>query len=109
MTHNLGLINSHNRAETYYSSDQIKADLDAHFNLQKITDKTAGPSDYYRIQGSKTRVGFISPHSHNFCRTCNRVRLTAEGRLLLCLGNEHSVDLKSIVRRGTGSLVSNLL
>ena len=94
----LGLINSHNRAETYYSSDQIKADLDAHFNLQKITDKTAGPSDYYRIQGSKTRVGFISPHSHNFCRTCNRVRLTAEGRLLLCLGNEHSVDLKSIVR-----------
>jgi cyclic pyranopterin phosphate synthase len=62
----LGLINSHNRAETYYSSDQIKADLDAHFNLQKITDKTAGPSDYYRIQGSKTRVGFISPHSHNF-------------------------------------------
>ncbi|HIG64200.1 MAG TPA: GTP 3',8-cyclase MoaA [Methyloprofundus sp.] len=94
----LGLINSHDRAETYYSSDQIKADLDAHFNLQKITDKTAGPSDYYRIQGSKTKVGFISPHSHNFCSTCNRVRLTAEGRLLLCLGNEHSVDLKSIMR-----------
>ena len=94
----LGLITSHNRAETYYSSDQIKADLDTHFNLQKIPDKTAGPSDYYRIQGSSTKVGFISPHSHNFCSTCNRVRLTAEGRLLLCLGNEHSVDLKSVVR-----------
>lgn len=94
----LGVINSHNRAEAYYSSDQIKEDLDAHFNLQKISDTTAGPSDYYRIQGSQTKVGFISPHSHNFCSTCNRVRLTAEGRLLLCLGNEHSIDLKSVVR-----------
>lgn len=94
----LGQVNSHNRAETYYSSDQIKSDLDAHFNLQKITETTAGPSDYYQIQGTQTKVGFISPHSHNFCSTCNRVRLTAEGRLLLCLGNEHSVDLKAVVR-----------
>lgn len=94
----LGIINSHNRAEAHYSSDQIKADLDTHFNLEKINDTTAGPSDYYRIQGTQTKVGFISPHSHNFCSTCNRVRLTAEGRLLLCLGNEHSIDLKTIVR-----------
>lgn len=94
----LGLINSHNRAEAYYSSDQIKADLDSHFTLEKISDTTAGPSDYYRIQGSDTKVGFISPHSHNFCSTCNRVRLTAEGRLLLCLGNEHSIDLKAVIR-----------
>ncbi len=94
----LGVISSHDRAESYYSSDQIKADLDKHFNLQKISDVTAGPSDYYRIQGSQSKVGFISPHSHNFCSTCNRVRLTAEGRLLLCLGNEHSIDLKAIVR-----------
>jgi len=94
----LGVISSHNRAESYYSSDQIKADLDSYFKLEKISDTTAGPSDYYRIQGSQTKVGFISPHSHNFCSTCNRVRLTAEGRLLLCLGNEHSIDLKAIVR-----------
>ena len=44
-------------------------------------------------------MGFISPHSHNFCGSCNRVRVTAEGRLLLCLGNEHSVDLKPLLRR----------
>ena len=43
-------------------------------------------------------MGFISPHSHNFCSTCNRVRLTVEGRLLLCLGNEHSIDLKTMIR-----------
>lgn len=94
----LGVVSSHNRAEAYYSSDQIKADLDSHFKLEKISDTTAGPSDYYRIQGTQTKVGFISPHSHNFCSTCNRVRLTAEGRLLLCLGNEHSIDLKAVVR-----------
>jgi len=94
----LGVISSHDRAEAYYSSDQIKADLDAHFNLEKISETTAGPSDYYRIAGTDSKVGFISPHSHNFCGTCNRVRLTVEGRLLLCLGNEHSVDLKSVMR-----------
>jgi len=99
----LGLISEHNRAEAYYSSDQIKADLDAHFNLEKISDTTAGPSDYYRIAGTDNKVGFISPHSHNFCSTCNRVRLTVEGRLLLCLGNEHSVDLKSVMRNSNNN------
>ncbi len=94
----LGLISEHNRAEAYYSSDQIKADLDNHFNLEKISESTAGPSDYYRIAGTDSKVGFISPHSHNFCGSCNRIRLTVEGRLLLCLGNEHSVDLKSVLR-----------
>ncbi|NOQ64957.1 MAG: GTP 3',8-cyclase MoaA [Methyloprofundus sp.] len=94
----LGVISSHNRAEAYYSSDQIKADLEAQFTLEKISETTAGPSDYYRIRGTQTKVGFISPHSHNFCSTCNRVRLTAEGRLLLCLGNEHSIDLKAVMR-----------
>ncbi len=94
----LGLIDSHDRAVAYYSSDQIRTDLATRFNLEHISETTAGPSDYYHIQGAAIKVGFISPHSHNFCSTCNRVRLTAEGRLLLCLGNEHSVDLKAAVR-----------
>ncbi len=47
---------------------------------------------------SPSRIGFISPHSNNFCHLCNRVRLTVEGRLLLCLGNEHSVDLREVLR-----------
>lgn len=94
----LGVVEKHNRAEAYYSSDEIRADLEKYFNLQKIHDSTGGPSDYYAIANSHTRVGFISPHSHNFCSTCNRVRLTVEGRLLLCLGNEHSVDLKAVLR-----------
>jgi cyclic pyranopterin phosphate synthase len=51
-----------------------------------------------QVVGKNSRIGFISPVSHNFCEDCNRVRVTVEGRLLLCLGNEHSVDLRAILR-----------
>jgi len=68
--------------------------LEKHFDLLPTIDQTGGPSKYLRIAGEDTRVGFISPHSHNFCGDCNRVRVTATGRLLLCLGQEHSADLR---------------
>ena len=98
----LGMIGEHDRAEAYYSSDEIKADLERHYTLLPTLDTTGGPSRYYRIVETGTRVGFISPHSHNFCDSCNRVRLTCEGRLLLCLGQEHSVDLRQVVRAHPG-------
>ena len=94
----LGVIGEHDRAETYYSSDQILDDLQQHMEILPTTEQTGGPSRYFRVTGSGTRIGFISPHSHNFCEECNRVRLTPEGRLLLCLGQEHSVDLRRVVR-----------
>jgi cyclic pyranopterin phosphate synthase len=100
----LGVVSQHDRAEAYYSSDLIKADLTGHFALVATPEKTGGPSNYFKVAGSKTRVGFISPHSENFCSTCNRVRLTVEGRLLLCLGNEHSVDLKHVIRSNPGDM-----
>ncbi|MCK5888640.1 MAG: GTP 3',8-cyclase MoaA [Methylococcales bacterium] len=100
----LGVVGEHDRMETYYPSDQIQRDLETIFDLQAISDKTGGPSVYHRIVGTDSRVGFISPHSHNFCSTCNRVRLTVEGRLLLCLGNEHSIDLKKVVRSHPGNM-----
>lgn len=98
----LGVIGDHDRAEAYYSSDRILRDLSTEFDLVPTTDSTGGPSRYYRVAGSASRIGFISPHSHNFCSSCNRVRLTTEGRLLLCLGQEHSVDLKEVVRAHPG-------
>jgi len=100
----LGVVEHHDRSMSYYSSDMIKKDLAARFALLATPEKTGGPSTYFRVAGSVTRVGFISPHSHNFCSACNRVRLTAEGRLLLCLGNEHSVDLKQVVRAHPGNI-----
>jgi cyclic pyranopterin phosphate synthase len=98
----LGVVDGHDRAEEYYSSDEIRSELEHEFTLLPTTEVTGGPSRYLRVAGSQTRIGFISPHSHNFCGSCNRVRLTAEGRLLLCLGNEHSVDLKRVLRAHPG-------
>jgi cyclic pyranopterin phosphate synthase len=98
----LGVVSQHDRSEAYYSSALIKADLSQRFNLVASLEKTGGPSNYFNVAGTPSRVGFISPHSENFCSTCNRVRLTVEGRLLLCLGNEHSVDLKTVLRTHPG-------
>lgn len=100
----LGEITEHNRAEAYYSSDAILADIGREFDLLPTTENSGGPARYWRIAGSRTRVGMISPHSHNFCDSCNRVRLTTEGRLLLCLGQEHSVDLRKVLREQPGDL-----
>lgn len=100
----LGVVNGHDRAEAYYSSDEIKRDIETKYCLLPSTETTGGPSRYVHVAGTESRVGFISPHSHNFCSTCNRVRLTVEGRLLLCLGNEHSVDLKRVLRANPGEM-----
>jgi len=98
----LGAVDNHHRGDAFYPSELIRQDLQQQFTLEAVTDSTGGPSAYYRVAGSNSKVGFISPHSANFCSSCNRVRLTAEGRLLLCLGNEHSVDLKEVVRDHPG-------
>lgn len=98
----LGTISEHNRGETYLSSDAVRETIEQHHQLLQTTETSLGPSRYYRMPGSASRIGFISPHSHNFCDACNRVRVTAEGRLLLCLGNEDSVDLRAIMRRYPG-------
>ena len=99
----LGIVHDHNRAQTYYSSDEILTDLRQHYELIATTEKTGGPARYYKMPDSESRIGFISPHSHNFCDSCNRVRLTAEGLLLLCLGQEHSKDLRRVVRANPGN------
>lgn len=100
----LGEINEHNRQEAFCSSDVLREMIQTKWQLTELPKGKAsdGPSNYYSIAGSKIKVGFISPHSDNFCSQCNRVRVTAEGRLLLCLGNEHSVDLRATMRAYPG-------
>lgn len=88
----------HDRALSFYSSDEVLATIGTQLKLQAVPDKTGGPSNYYQIEGHESRVGVISPHTHNFCDSCNRVRLTSEGVLLLCLGQEHSLDLRALIR-----------
>jgi cyclic pyranopterin phosphate synthase len=100
----LGNIDSHDRALSFCSSDEVRAIIESRHELHAMVHQTAGPSRYFRMADSLTRVGFISPHSHNFCADCNRVRVTASGRLLLCLGNEHGVDLLPIMRAYKGQI-----
>jgi len=96
----LGEISSHQRADSMLDSLSVREQLEEVFTLNEsdFSDPAAGPSRYLSVANSDTKVGFISPMSNNFCATCNRVRVTAEGRLLLCLGNDHSLDLREIVR-----------
>ena len=94
----LGNISEHQRIDTYISNEEVRQRIAQEYALLPATDNTGGPARYYRMSDSQSRIGFISPHSHNFCDSCNRVRVTVEGRLLLCLGNEHSADLRAPLR-----------
>ncbi|MCG3171516.1 MAG: GTP 3',8-cyclase [Pseudomonadales bacterium] len=98
----LGRMDDRDRAASFCSSEEVRALIRARHALAAVGDDSGGPARYYRMPDSAIRVGFISPHSHNFCHLCNRVRLTVEGRLLLCLGNEHSADLRAVLREHPG-------
>lgn len=100
----LGVVSGRDRSDEYCSSDNIKSIIETRHALMPSSLQTGGPAKYWAIPGQTTRVGFISPHSHNFCDTCNRVRVTVQGRLLLCLGQEHSVDLRETLRAFPGDM-----
>ena len=88
----------HTRESTYVSNEATLRRLQTRYQLIGSTETTGGPARYWRIPGTQTRVGFISPHSHNFCESCNRVRITCKGELYLCLGQEDKVDLMPLLR-----------
>lgn len=101
----LGRIDEHGRAAEFVSSDELRSAISQHHVLRPTLTKddakgedNAGPARYWQASGYDSRIGFISPHSNNFCSSCNRVRVTATGRLLLCLGQENSVDLREALR-----------
>jgi len=94
----LGEASDHAREDTTCSNAWVREKIAEKYQLVDSAETTAGPSRYVKIADRKSRIGFISPVTHNFCEDCNRVRVTVEGRLLLCLGNEHSVDLRGLLR-----------
>ena len=98
----LGQVNVGGKPLAYVSSDMLQKELAEQFSLVPMTaSDTAGPARDFLIAGSRTQVGFISPHSDNFCAQCNRLRISAEGRLLMCLGNEESIDIRRLLRGGS--------
>jgi len=93
----LGTV-KHERSGSWFSNHETLSRLQPHFTLLPSTESTGGPARYWRIPGVKTRIGFISPHTHNFCESCNRVRITCKGELYLCLGQDDRVDLMPMLR-----------
>ena len=88
------------RVESYLPLKQLREDLRRRFTLEPADHRTGGPARYDRVIETGGLLGFITPMSHNFCESCNRVRLTATGQLYLCLGQEDMVDLRSALRDG---------
>lgn len=93
---------SHARESTFCSNESTLKILQSEYPLIASTETTGGPARYWRVAEnngkSNTKIGFISPHSHNFCESCNRVRITCKGELYLCLGQEDKVDLMPLLR-----------
>jgi GTP 3',8-cyclase len=98
----LGTVSSHERKVTLCTSEEVRQQVESRFELLPSSHRTGGPSRYWQVAGTRTQVGFISPHSRNFCGDCNRVRVTAEGKLVLCLGHDGALDLKALIRRYPG-------
>ena len=105
----MGDIGSENRFNQYLPLSKIKERLSKKFNLINIPKKTGGPARYYKIEGKKIDLGFITPLTHNFCESCNRVRLTCTGILYMCLGQDDNVDLKNILRNKGSSFLEESL
>lgn len=91
------------RTEQYLPLSQVRADLSRDFTLIDIPYKTGGPARYVQVEETGGRLGFITPLTHNFCESCNRVRITCTGTLFMCLGQEDAADLRTPLRESEGN------
>jgi cyclic pyranopterin phosphate synthase len=94
----LGEIGEGARMDQYLPLSMVRAKLMERFTLSDIDYQTGGPARYMRVKETGGRVGFITPMTHNFCESCNRVRLTCTGTLYMCLGQEDAADLRGPLR-----------
>ena len=95
----LGAIDE-DRTDRFVPLTRVFEALGTEFDLARDTYRSGGPARYWRVDGSDTKLGLISPLTANFCDGCNRVRLTTEGKLYACLGHDDQVDLKTALREG---------
>ena len=93
------------RTDQYLPLSLVKANLATLFTMDPLEDRTGGPARYVRIRETGGRLGFITPLSHNFCESCNRVRLTCTGMLYMCLGQDNSADLRAPLRASSDDAV----
>ena len=94
----MGEMGEELRLDQYWPLKDLRARLAERFTLSDLTERTGGPARYVRIEETGQKVGFITPLTHNFCESCNRVRLTCTGELYMCLGQEDRADLRAPLR-----------
>ncbi len=94
----MGDIGGEDRLDQYLPLSMVRAKLEERFTLTDIPYKTGGPARYVRVEETGGRLGFITPLTHNFCESCNRVRLTCTGTLYMCLGQDDAADLRAPLR-----------
>jgi cyclic pyranopterin phosphate synthase len=97
------------RTDRYLPLSLVRARLEREFTLAQSAHRTGGPARYYQIAETGGRLGLITPLTHNFCESCNRVRLTCTGTLFMCLGQEDSADLKTPLRAGGGAALERAI
>jgi cyclic pyranopterin phosphate synthase len=88
------------RADQYLPLSVVRARLRRRWTLEETDYRSGGPARYFRVAETGKRIGFITPMTHNFCESCNRVRLTCTGTLFMCLGQDDAADLRAVLRGG---------
>jgi cyclic pyranopterin phosphate synthase len=94
----MGDLGNEDRLDQYWSLKDLRARLADRFTLIDLAERTGGPARYVQLQETGQKIGFITPLTHNFCESCNRVRLTCTGELYMCLGQEDMADLRAPLR-----------
>ena len=97
----MGDIGNENRLNQYWPLSDLRKRLTKTWTLKDTDEQTGGPARYVRVYETGQKIGFITPMTHNFCESCNRVRLTCTGELYQCLGQEDQVDLRKVLRKNS--------
>ena len=101
----MGDLGEEDRLDQYWSLEDVRAKLAQSWTLAETDERTGGPARYVRLEETGQRIGFITPLSHNFCESCNRVRLTCTGQLYMCLGQDDDADLRRVLRESDDDAV----
>lgn len=99
----MGDMGELDRIGQYWPLSDIRKSLETAYTLTDLPERTGGPARYVRIEETGQKIGFITPLTHNFCESCNRVRLTCIGELYMCLGQEDWADLRTPLRNSPDS------
>jgi cyclic pyranopterin phosphate synthase len=94
----MGDIGNEDRLDQYWSLKDVRARYAEHYTVTDLAERTGGPARYVRLEETGQKIGFITPLSHNFCESCNRVRVTCTGEIFMCLGQEDAADLRAPLR-----------